>query len=594
MTSSFDDNAPLIMGKPSTMNDKWQLNLYKLLHRASQIQPNSEILTVINNGNDMHRITYRQFDKLCSNLASSLKSKLSLNIGDCCGSFMYNNCRHLSLYFTIPCMGSILNTLNIRLHPNELSYLIKHAENKIIFVDYDLLSIFTQIPIETFINVKYIIICGPNELPLTSLHHQYIQNMPFFKSLPSTTKYIDYNFLISNNNSQPFIWPNLDEKSGCFLCYTSGTTGNPKGVLFSHRSLFLHILGELSTDNLNISGIDIALPIVPLYHALGWLFPFTSLCLGYTFILLNQCNKYQQILPICKKYNVSIIAGVPTVIQSFKNTIIKLNINGVYDKYLTNVLKRGLCGGSACSPSMINWFWNKYKIELATGWGMTEMAGPGTTSRMNMTQLDNNKTNTDKLKNLYTVGLPAPLLKLKIDSDDKKMMGELMANGPYVTSKYYKTETPNKFDKNGWLITGDVAEMTNDNKLIIRDRSKDVIKSGGEWISSIDMENYIQSYDVNNIIKCVVIGVKHEKFDERPIVIMEVNDNKKLSKREIMDYLKLKYANFQLPDDILFWDNIPVAGTGKISKKNIRDLLKKQKYKLPKVALRKLFYGSKL
>eukprot|EP01083_Nonionella_stella_P287728 979494_1 len=567
------------------MADDFQLNLRYLCERGASVQPDSEIVTRIGNGK-YHRITYRQSQKISTKLAHAI-SNLGINIGDRIGTFMWNNSRHMCLYYAVPSMGAVLHTLNIRLANKELEYIINHAQDKIIFVDSTLLPKFEQIDSNTLSKLDYIIICGANEQPY--------KGKSSLNKL-TNTKVIDFDKLI-DIQYQPYPWPNLDEKTGAALCYTSGTTGNPKGVMYSHRSCYLQTLMFMGTDIMNMSGADCILPVVPMFHALSWCTPYTAYCLGYKYVLYNCYRSPIDFLDMLTDEQVNLFLGVPTILNGIKLTL--ENNNELFIKYsnkLQNILTRAGCGGTAPSPSMIKWYWDKLNIEIIHGWGMTETNPVGAMSRRVCRRNDLNKNDEEKFQNQIPQGLIVPMVQAKIVKPDDyscelkqngQEMGELLVRGPMVAKKYYATDARHKF-YNGWLLTGDIASITEDNVLILRDRSKDLIKSGGEWISSVALENEICAME--NIAKVAVIAVSHPKYQERPVVIIEVNDEngKRVTLEDIKDFLMKtdKFSKFQLPDDVIF-DKIPLTGTGKISKKLCRDKLQSENYVLPKLRKKK-------
>eukprot|EP01083_Nonionella_stella_P278689 947837_1 len=554
------------MGIPSTMNDSYQLNLRKLYERGCRIQPKNEIITKIAGG--YHRLTYEHLQHRSTKIASSLK-KLGIKIGDRIGSFMWNNARHLMLYYAIPSMGCVLHTINIRLHPKELAYLITHANNQALFVDADLLPLLEAVPLSAFRNIKKIIICGEN-----------MKSGGWNTNIFTNT--IDFELFETNGESY-YNWPEMNEKSACALCYTSGTTGNPKGVAYSHRSTYLHTISAMSVDCQGLKGYDCILPLVPMFHAVGWGYPFIAMTMGLKVLFIGNTNNYVEILDMVLAEECNLIAGVPTVMQAFRETL-STNPNK-YSK-LKGTLTRSICGGSAPPAELIEWYINNWGIELIQGWGMTETNPLGTIARRIATRRDLEINDPSQLtKNQQVCGLAMPLVELKVvDVDDLNkeikhdgiQTGELLARGPWVTQKYFGNVGKNNFH-DGWLKTGDIAAMTEREQMVIKDRSKDMIKSGGEWISSVDMEGYVMG--LNEIDMAVVVAVPHPKWDERPIVICKIKKN--ISKTIIMDHLKKKFSKFQLPDDILFWDEIPLTGSGKMSKKTVRDMLLKDKYKLP-------------
>eukprot|EP00486_Rosalina_sp_Unknown_P005722 CAMPEP_0201570668 /NCGR_PEP_ID=MMETSP0190_2-20130828/13017_1 /ASSEMBLY_ACC=CAM_ASM_000263 /TAXON_ID=37353 /ORGANISM="Rosalina sp." /LENGTH=539 /DNA_ID=CAMNT_0047994439 /DNA_START=13 /DNA_END=1629 /DNA_ORIENTATION=+ len=537
-------NSKPILGIPSTMNDSYQLNLRKLFERGCRIQPKNEIVTKINGG--YHRISYEQLQLRATKIASSLQ-KCGIKIGDRIGSFMWNNARHLMLYYAVPSMGCVLHTINIRLHPNELAYLIQHADNQVIFVDADLLPLLEAVPSSAFKNVKKIVVCGEN------MRSGGWKLSPS-SSLPSTL-FIDFEVFESTGNSF-YAWPDLDERSAMALCYTSGTTGNPKGVAYSHRSTYLHTITAMTADCQGLKGYDCILPLVPMFHAIGWGYPFIALTMGLKVAYVGNTKDYTEILDMCLDEEVNLIAGVPTVMQAFRTAL-----TSNPSKYigLKGKLTRSICGGSAPPSELIEWYLNNWDIELIQAWGMTETNPMGTCARRIATRRDlENKNGSELTKNQQACGLALPLVELKIvdpNNLDKELehdgdqSGELLARGPWVTKSYFGNDNVDDKFHNGWLKTGDIASITKKEQMVIKDRSKDMIKSGGEWISSVDMENYVMA--LSQIDMAVVVAVPHPKWDERPIVICKLNGN--IEKEVIMNHLRKRFSKFQLPDEILFW-----------------------------------------
>ena len=572
-----ESKSNLKLGAPSSMGDDYQLNLRYLCQRSAKVQPNSEIVTRIADGK-YHRITYKRAQEIATQLASAL-SKQGIKIGDRIGTFMWNNSRHMCLYYAVPSMGAVLHTLNIRLSKKELSYIINHAKDKIIFVDATILKLFEQIDEEILSSLQLIVICGQNE-----------ESGGWKSQLKNTMDFDE--FLATGDKT--FEWPLLDERSGAALCYTSGTTGNPKGVMYSHRSCYLETLYICMTDILHLSGTESILPVVPMFHALAWCTSFAAYCLGFKYVLYNCHRQPLDFLNMIVDEEVNHLLGVPTVLNGIKMTMEKKEI---YDKYIDKIKgkwTKAACGGSNPPSSMIKWYWDELGIEVIHGWGMTETTAVGSVSRRVARRCDLNKTDEEKFENQIPQGLMCTLVEAKIVRPDDytqelefdgESMGELLIRGPNVAKKYYNIDAQHKFYK-GWLLTGDIATITKDYKLILKDRSKDLIKSGGEWISSVALENEIMS--INGVDKACVIGVKHPKFQERPIVIIQMKDELKEdeTKRPSLEDIKQhllkteKFAKYQLPDDVIF-DNIPLTGTGKMSKKDCREKLVKENYTLP-------------
>eukprot|EP00485_Elphidium_margaritaceum_P007939 CAMPEP_0202709576 /NCGR_PEP_ID=MMETSP1385-20130828/21673_1 /ASSEMBLY_ACC=CAM_ASM_000861 /TAXON_ID=933848 /ORGANISM="Elphidium margaritaceum" /LENGTH=563 /DNA_ID=CAMNT_0049368871 /DNA_START=25 /DNA_END=1716 /DNA_ORIENTATION=+ len=553
-------NPKLIMGVPSTMNDAYQLNLRKLVERGARIQPNNEIVTKIDGG--YHRTTHKQLQARATKMASALH-KLGVQVGDRVATLMWNNVRHLMLYYAVPSMGCVLHAVNWRLHPTEIQYLIEHAQDRVLFVDVDLLPILQELPPSTLTRVQKIIVCGEN-----------MQSNGYLSQTLPSPQYVDYEVFESTGDSF-FAWPELDERSAMALCYTSGTTGRPKGVAYSHRSTYLHTLTMMTSDCQSLRGYDCVLPITPMFHVLGWGYPFVAFTMGLKVLLAHNAKDYTQVLDMCAQEECNLVAGVPTVMQAFRGPL-----QASPQKYakLKGVLTRSVCGGSAPPTELIEWYYKEWGIELIQAWGMTETNPLGSVARR-----------LERLKgNQRTCGIALPLVEMKIVDPqrldvelerDGEKVGELLVKGPWVTKEYFSApETKDKFI-DGWLKTGDLATITPQQQMIIKDRSKDMIKSGGEWISSVDMEGFIMALPAVDM--AVVVAAKHPKWMERPVAICKLKEGHTLSKQEVVDHLKARFSKFQIPDDVLFWKEIPLTGTGKMSKKLVREKLNKMQYVLP-------------
>lgn len=544
------------------------LLLHRLLDRGPRLQSDNRVITKIDNG--YHELSYKQHMIQTYRLASALH-KWGIKRGDMVATYCWNTGRHLQMYHAIPCMGAVIHTLNIRLSVEELTYIINHAEDKIIIIDADLLPQFEKIKVSDIPTVKAFIVCGKNEQP-----------GGWSSKLPNT---MDYDDFLSQFGSDYFEWPNdLDENAPMGLCYTSGTTGRPKGVCYSQRSTYLHTMVLAMTDVFKISGTDTILSIVPMFHVMSWGLPFVALMLGNRIVQNNRFTGPDYTLEMFVDQGVTFSAGVPTIWQGIRNTLMA-------NKELSKKIKlqRLACGGSAPAMEMMKWYWDVHNVEFIQAWGMTETNPMGTIARQVSKYEHLSLSAEDKFQNVTKCGLISPGLEMQIRNSDNldervaedgKASGELVIRGPWVTGSYYKNPAPKNFHK-GWLLTGDVASIDKGGYMKITDRSKDVIKSGGEWISSIDMENDIVS--MPGIAMACCVAIPHPKWDERPVIIVEASGEVPVpSLSEIRTHLlKGQWAKFQLPDDILVWKEIPKTSTGKMSKKNARTILKKQGYVLP-------------
>ena len=390
---------------------------------------------------------------------------------------------------------------------------------------------------------------------------------------------MDYEEFIADADTS-FSWPEIEEVSPMGLCYTSGTTGKPKGVMYTNRSTYLHTITQAMTDSMSMSALDAICGIVPMFHAMGWGIPFTASMLGCKQVMPHRFMVPQKLIELMVEEEVTISAGVPTIWQGIKS-ILEDN-PGKYD--MSN-LTRLTCGGSAPPVSMMRWYWDTHGIEMVQGWGMTETNPLGTLSRKVAKRSHTKLTEDQQFENVAKAGLLMPGLEVEIFDDnwqpqphDGESVGELLIRGPWICSEYYNDPQPDKFH-DGWLITGDVAKIDSEEYVIIADRSKDLIKSGGEWISSVDLENHIVSLE--GVTQAAVVARPHPKWDERPVALVILVEGSNVTKELILEHCAEIFAKWQLPDDVIFVNQIPLTSTGKIDKKTIRSQLDEENYKLP-------------
>ena len=537
------------------------LLMSRILGRGAILDPNIEVVTLQANGK--HRQTLKQTWDRANQVAHALH-KHGIKVGDRIGSFMWNNYRHLELYQGVPSMGAVLHTLNIRLSATDLEYIINHAGDRVIFADEDLLplleSLWGKIPC-----VELLVICRHGENGKSSFHNQ-----------------IDYEDFIKGHPTE-YAWPEIPETSPMGLCYTSGTTGKPKGVMYTNRSTYLHTLTECLTDSIGLSSLDSLLGIVPMFHAMGWGLPFCASMLGCKQVMPHRFMVPDAFLKLMHEEQVSISAGVPTIWQG-----VKAALEANPGKYDLSKLTRLTCGGSAPPVSMMRWYWDTYKIEMIQGWGMTETNPLGTLSRKVAKRSHVNLTEDEQFKNIAKAGLAMAGLEIEIFDEnwnrlphDGEAIGELCIRGPWIAAEYFNDPQPEKFH-DGWLVTGDVAKIDSEQYILIADRSKDLIKSGGEWISSVDLENHIVS--MPGVAQAAVVAQPHPKWDERPVALVKMAAGNKLDKAAVIAHCSKIYAKWQLPDDVIEADAIPLTSTGKIDKKAIRAKLEADGYKLPSLS----------
>ena len=534
------------------------LLMSRILGRGAILDPDVEVVTLQADGT--HRQTLKQTWDRSNQVAHALKTH-GIEIGDRIGSFMWNNYRHLELYQGVPSMGSVLHTLNIRLSPLDLEYIINHANDRVIFADEDLLPLleplWDKIPC-----VELLVISRHGEGGESSFKNQ-----------------IDYEDFIKD---QPTVydWPDIPETSPMGLCYTSGTTGKPKGVMYTNRSTYLHTMAESLTDTMELSSLDSLMGIVPMFHAMGWGLPFCASMLGCKQVMPHRFMVPDAFLKLIHEEEVTISAGVPTIWQG-----VKAALEAEPDKYDVSKLSRLTCGGSAPPVSMMRWYWDSHKIEMIQGWGMTETNPLGTLSRKVAKRSHINISEDQQFENIAKAGLFMPGLEIEIfDEDwnvlphDGEAVGELCIRGPWIAAEYFNDPQPDKFH-NGWLVTGDVAKIDTEQYMLIADRSKDLIKSGGEWISSVDLENHIVG--IPEIAQAAVVAQPHPKWDERPVALVIMNEGKELDQAAVLEHCSSAFAKWQLPDEVIVTDSIPLTSTGKIDKKTIRAKLNEEGYQLP-------------
>ncbi len=523
-----------------------QLLISGLIEHAETYHKDTEIVSRSVEG-PIHRYTLKDAADRSRKLANAL-GKLDLQQGDVVGTLAWNTFRHFELYFGVSGIGCVVNTVNPRLFPEQLIYIINHAKNKYLFVDLTFVELVESIS-DSLESVKGIII-------LTDKDH-----MPETK----LKNVICYEELIADESNE-YDWPVFDENTASSLCYTSGTTGNPKGVLYSHRSTLLHTWIVSSGNVGKVSSSSVILPVVPMFHVNAWGIPYASAMFGAKLILPGPLMDGASIYELIDLEKPDLLMGVPTVwlglLQYLNET------NQTLDSVST-----ALVGGSAAPRTMIQEFEEKHNVFLMHGWGMTEMSPLGTatsrTAEMDNMDIESRYDLQEKQGKAFFG------VEMTIADDDGNELpkdgvafGRLLVKGPTIVERYFKSNE-SSLDKNGWFDTGDVAKIHPEGSMEIVDRSKDVIKSGGEWISSIDLENAAVGHPA--VAEACVIGVLHEKWDERPLLLVVKVEGKDLSKEEILAFLEDKVAKWWLPNDVIFVSELPHTATGKLLKTNLRD-----------------------
>ena len=523
-----------------------QLLISGLIEHAEKYHADTELVSRTVEG-PIHRYTLSDAAKRSRKLANALK-RLGIKEGECVGTLAWNTFRHFELYFGVSGIGSVINTINPRLFPEQMSYIVNHAEDKYLFVDLSFVGLVESL-IESFTSLKGVVILTDKEhMPETSL-----ANVLCYEEL-------------LEGESDEFIWPEMDENTASSLCYTSGTTGNPKGVLYSHRSTILHTWIASSGNSMNVSSSSVILPVVPMFHVNAWGIPYAAAMNGAKLVLPGPALDGASLYELIESEKPQLLMGVPTVWLGLLQFLREGN-------HTLESVETALVGGSAAPRAMIQEFEEKHNVFLVHGWGMTEMSPLGTTtiktSDMDGMDLDKRYDIQQKQgKAFYGVEMTIVDDKGNDLPRDGKSFGRLLVKGPAIVEKYFKSKET-ALDQRGWFDTGDVAKISEDGRMEIVDRSKDVIKSGGEWISSIDLENSAVGHPA--VAEACVIGVLHKKWDERPILLVVKVEEQEITKEDILDYLKDKVAKFWLPDEVVFVKELPHTATGKLLKTNLRE-----------------------
>jgi fatty-acyl-CoA synthase len=509
---------------------------------------------------DIHRYTWSDVARRSRQVANALDG-MKLGFSDRVATIAWNGYRHLELYFGVSGSGRVLHTINPRLHPEQIAWIANHAEDQVLCFDMTFLPIIQAVHSKCASVKHWVAMCDADKLPADT-------------GIPNLISYEAW----MGSQSTTYQWPVFDENTASSMCYTSGTTGNPKAALYSHRSTTLHAYAAALPDVMCISARDAILPVVPMFHVNAWGIPYSAALTGAKLVFPGPGMDGKSVYEMIENEGVTYAAGVPTVWQML---LTYMKPNGL--KFST--LKRTVIGGSACPPAMIDAFRDDYGVDVLHAWGMTELSPLGTLCTLKNKHLKLPKE--EQMKLLLKQGRAIYGVDMKIVNDagdeqphDGKAYGDLLVKGPWVVANYYKGEgNPLVKDKDGhdWFPTGDVATIDADGFMQITDRSKDVIKSGGEWISSIDIENIAVAHPAVAMAAC--IGVAHPKWDERPIVAVVKKPDAQVSREELLAFYEGKTAKWQIPDDVVFVDSIPIGATGKMLKTKLREQLKD--YKLP-------------
>jgi fatty-acyl-CoA synthase len=520
------------------------LTIASLIQHADRHHGSAQIVSRRVEG-DLHRTTYHELHRRSRRLASALAS-LGVGPGDRVGTLGWNTYRHLELYFGVSGCGAILHMINPRLHPDQVGWIARHAQDRVLFFD----SCFA---------------------PLAEAVRQAAPEVRHFVAMTDRDRMADagpgpascYEDLLQAGNDS-FDWPAMDETSASSMCYTSGTTGDPKGVVYSHRSTVLHALACALPDAFNLSSRDTILPLVPMFHVNAWGIPYAAPMVGARLVLPGPRLDGRSVYELFESEGVTISAGVPTVWQGL---LAHMQAN----RLKLSTLRRAVIGGAACPPSMLQTLQDEYGVQILHAWGMTEMSPLGTVCSLKQGQL--NLAAPEQLAIRCKQGralYPVDLKVVGVDGEelpwDGKSSGDLLVRGPWVASAYFQGTSPLR---GGWFPTGDVAHIDQDGFMRITDRSKDVIKSGGEWISSIELEHIALSHP--GVANAACIGVPHPKWDERPLLVVVRKSGDAVTREELLAHFAGKVTRWQIPDDVVFVEAIPLGATGKMLKGSLRE-----------------------
>jgi fatty-acyl-CoA synthase len=524
----------------------YQLTLPTILRRSEALFGDKEVVSHLPD-RTIHRYTYADFARRAKKLAVALRA-LGVQEGDRVATLCWNHYQHLEAYFAIPCMGAVVHTLNLRLSPEDLAYIVNHADDKIIIVDQVLLPLFEKI--KTSVNVSKVIVIKQSEDPVPE-------------------EYLEYEDLLEDGDDSLFQPFEGNEYTAACLCYTSGTTGKPKGVLYSHRSIMLHAVSFLmSCNGVGVMERDVVLPVVPMFHACAWGFPFCCPFVGAKLVLPGPYLDATSLFQLFEAEKVTITAGVPTVMLGILE-----HLDAHPSKYKLS-LRMIATGGSALPPFMLKAFKERYGIPVLSTWGMTELSPLGSTAVL-PSKMDD-APDEEQVAYATKQGTPVPFIEIRGRNEsglipwDGATMGELEVRGPYVAASYYNDADPGgKFTGDGWLRTGDIVTISPEGCIEIKDRSKDLIKSGGEWISSVALENSLMGHPC--VLEAAVIAVPDTKWIERPFAYVVLKEGKSVSIDGLKEFLAANFAKFWIPEGFAIVPSIPKTSVGKFLKSALRD-----------------------
>ena len=522
------------------------LLISSLIKHAAQYHGSTPVISVETDGS-VTETNWRETEANARKLASAL-ARMGLGQGDRCGTIAWNNRRHLEIYFGVAGAGFVCHTINPRLFPEQLIYIINHAEDKVLFLDKTFIPAAAKLR-EHLKTVEHYIYMGPRDEEVAAT----LEGVLFYDELLSA-------------ESDDYVWPDLDERSPSSLCYTSGTTGHPKGVQYTHRSNVLHSMGGNQPDGLALSAKDTVMAVVPMFHANAWGVPYVAASVGCKMVLPGPHLDGESLVRLIDTHKVSMALGVPTIWMMLLNALEKTGSKA-------ESLKRTVVGGSALPSSMIPEFRDKYGVELIHAWGMTETSPLGSLNQL--LQKHDALDSAAQAKLREGQGRPPFGVELRLVDDegnrlpeDGKTQGNLQIRGFWIVESYFQAGK-SALTEDGWFDTGDVATIDADGYVIIRDRSKDIIKSGGEWISTVELEDIAISHP--KVANAAAIAARHEKWDERPVLCVVKAAGQDLSREEVLAHYEGKVASWQIPDEVVFVEALPLGGTGKVLKNKLRE-----------------------
>ena len=524
----------------------YRLNMPAILKRAEVLFGRREVVTRLPD-RSLHRYAYDDFARRAKRLAIALQG-LGISEGDRVATLCWNHHQHLEAYFGVPCFGAVLHTLNLRLHPDDLAYIVEHAGDQALIVDESLLPLYEKFKDRVSIEHVIVVSEGGDDVPdgMTS-----------------------YEELLDGADENDYSYPDVDENAAMGMCYTSGTTGRPKGVVYTHRAIYLHSLGHMLADTIGVSESDCILPVVPMFHANAWGLPYSAVFSGSRQVFPGPHLDPESLLELCQDERVTITAGVPTIWLGILQVLDKDP-----DRYDLSALRAMLVGGAAAPRGMIAGFSERHGLRVLQGWGMTETSPLATIASLRSEIREKNED--ERYDYMAKAGWPLPLVEIRARGDeglvpwDDEAMGEIEVRGPYVASAYYDNpEGADRFTEDGWLKTGDIVTIDEFGYVRIQDRTKDLVKSGGEWISTVALENELMAHDA--VAEAAVIAIPHEKWQERPLAVVVLKEGRNATQEELLAHLEPRFAAWWLPDRVEFVERIPKTSVGKFKKSELRE-----------------------